>query len=54
MLDNPKTMSKGCPHIEEYKISEGTKTYRIIHAIFVVRANPESRRTKVIKTTCSL
>lgn len=48
-MDNPKTkMSKGCPHLEEYKISEGTKTYRIIHAIFVVRASAESRRTKVI------
>lgn len=36
-------------HLDDYKRIEGTKTFRVLHAIFVIRANPEARKTKVRK-----
>ncbi|GJQ81712.1 hypothetical protein Trydic_g9153 [Trypoxylus dichotomus] len=42
----------GCPHLEHFKSNDGLKTFRIIHAIFVVCSTTEARKTKVENNYC--
>lgn len=42
-------MPTGCIHLEKFKQGEGTRIFKVVHAIFVVRATAEARRTKVSK-----
>lgn len=45
-------MATGCIHLEKYKQGDGKRNFQMIHAIFVVRATAEARRTKVSSLIC--
>lgn len=44
-----KMESRGCVHLDMFKEEEGIKTYKVLHAVFVICANAAAKKTKVSK-----
>lgn len=44
--------ANGCVHLNVFKTPESLKTYRIVHAVFVVCATADARKTKLRSAFC--